>query len=641
MASEVDRSAGRPPHDSNSLTSPADARRIRIFRGLIGALLVGLVVSLAYVQLERSAEYAALGRHQSQRRVIVPAPRGAIYDREHRLLAGNKLRVAAVLNLGELRKEVLQDEPENARTDKISSPSEAAARARFRVLQRQLDRVNAITGHRVRIDPLRLERAYAHERVTPFVLDSDMTEEQGDRLVAQRGPSDLFEVVRSNQRWYPEGRTAAHVLGRVRSEMTAPRSERPAEEIPALKVPVIAGDSGIEKQYDAQLGGHPGEAVVSVDALGFLVGPANQRRAATSGDELLLSLDLDLQGAAERAIAATPVGPRGAAVAIAVKTGEVLVLASKPDFDPNDASLAVNPDQKQRIEAESGWFNRATQGLYPPGSTFKIFTALAGLRRGTLHPEDLVHCDGFYEVGGQRFLCHNAEGHGDVSLRSALAQSCNVFAYKTGLAAGPEALAEEARRFHLDEPTHVDLPSESSRMLVPDPAWKREDGRGDWTTGDTINLSIGQGFLRYSPLQAACAMASLARRETLTVPTLLHQPGRNPSGDRKPEPLGLRDADYAALIDGLQAVIQTGIGQNAQVPGISIAGKTGTAQVKGPEGTTDVAWFVAFAPVERPEIAVAVAIEGDQPGVEFAGAEYAAPVVREIIGSYFDKRAKR
>jgi penicillin-binding protein 2 len=222
-------------------------------------------------------------------------------------------------------------------------------------------------------------------------------------------------------------------------------------------------------------------------------------------------------------------------------------------------------------------------------------------------------------------------------MRKALAHSCNVFAYHVGLACGPDALATEARRFHFNAPTGIDLPSEATRMLVPDPAWKKTSGRGGWVTGDTINYSIGQGFLRFTPLQAACAIASLARRETLTVPTLLREPGRPPTGNRPAEKLEISDEHYTALIEGLQATIETGIGQNAQVPGIRLAGKTGTAQIARKEGTMNVAWFVAFAPVTNPEIAVAVAMEGDQPGVEFAGGKYAAPVVREMLATYFEK----
>jgi penicillin-binding protein 2 len=151
-------------------------------------------------------------------------------------------------------------------------------------------------------------------------------------------------------------------------------------------------------------------------------------------------------------------------------------------------------------------------------------------------------------------------------------------------------------------------------------------------------LAIGQGALRISPLQAACAMASLARRETVTVPTVLRSPGRSPTGGAPAEPLGLDDAKYAALLDGLRAVVESGIGQRAQVPGVTIAGKTGTAQIESDEGMRNVAWFLAFTPIERPEIAIAVALEGDLPGEEFAGAEHAAPVVREIVAAYVDKR---
>jgi penicillin-binding protein 2 len=561
-------------------------------------MLLVLIASLGYQQLVRSADHMAREQRQSQRRILTPAPRGVIYDREHRILAGDRLRTDAVINLGDVR--------------------EPAAAARLAAAQRQLERINALTGRQEQIDPRRLERAFAQDRLTPFVLANDLNEAEATRLTGGLAPNDPVRLLRFSQRWYPHGATAAHLLGRVRRDAT--------------------GLGGLEQQFDSTLRGRPGESLVQVDAWGFPLDPPLARRDPVPGEDLVLSLDLDLQLAAERAMAATPHGPRGAAVVLAVATGEVLALASKPGFDLNEISPVLTPATKQRIDATGGWFNRATQGLYPPGSTFKIFTALAGLRGGTLRPDRMLSCPGFLDVGDHRFPCHHEAGHGRLALREALAHSCNVFAYQVGLAAGPTALAAEARRFHFGETTGINLPAETSRMLVPDPAWKEKAGRGDWTSGDTVNLSIGQGFLRCSPLQMACAVASLARRETLTVPTLLRQPGRNPSGNRPREPLGLTDGDYTALIAGLRAVIETGIGRDAQVPGVSLAGKTGTAQVERPEGTFNVAWFVAFAPVGHPEIAIAVAMEGDQPGVEFAGAEHSAPIVREIVGSYFDKK---
>ncbi|HTO04926.1 MAG TPA: penicillin-binding transpeptidase domain-containing protein, partial [Opitutus sp.] len=506
MASEVDASGeSSPPASAAEVdTAPEVRSRLRLIRHTILASMVVLVAMLGYRQLARSAEYSELERRQTLRRVIVPAPRGVIYDREHRVLAGNRVRGTDALN-------------------------------------------------------------------------------------------------RTPERWYPQGNAAAHVLGRVRREMIRTPN---GPDFPTLNYTGMRGDFGIEKQHDARLQGSTGSKTMRVDAFGSVVGDPLENHDPIAGEDVVLSLDLDLQLAAERAMSATPGVPRGAAVALAIKTGEVLVMASKPDFDLNRVSPVLGAQTKQRIDAEGGWLNRATQGLYPPGSSFKLITVIAGLRSGTLRPDPVYRCNGFIEIGDRRFPCHNPAGHGDVSLRTGLAHSCNVFAYHTGLAAGPDALAIEARRFHLGEPTGVDLPFETQRMLVPDPAWKEASGRGAWTTGDTINLAIGQGFLRYSPLQAACATASFARRETLTVPTLLRSPERRPSGDRPAELLGLTDRDYSALVEGLRAVVETGIGRDAQVPGVTIAGKTGTAQVTRPEGMMNIAWFIAFAPVEDPQIAV-------------------------------------
>lgn len=637
MAAEADPSAGgaEPAAALDACVGPHFSARLRIIRRMIPGLIVVLVAGVGYWQVVRSAEYVERDRRQTQRRVMMPAPRGVIYDREHRVLAGNRSHTRAVTDLGKLRSEF---SAEQKRLLENEHPvTNLAARARFAVVQRHLDRLNAITGRNGPVDAARLERAFVRERMQPFVLMDELSAEEFARLSAALDEADPVKLNRSTERWYPHGSLAAHVLGRVKHEVIRTAIGR---DFPTLNYIGTVGDGGIEKQFETRLHGRPGDAVVRVDAWNFPVGDPLERRDPTAGGDVVLSLDLDLQLAAERAMAATPGGPGGAAVALSVTTGEILAMASKPDFDLNEVSPVLLRETKQRIDAAGGWFNRATQGLYPPGSTFKLFTVMAGLRGGTLRPDDRLNCPGFLEVGGHRFPCHEAAGHGSLSLRDALAYSCNVFAYQTGLAAGAEALAAEARRFHFNEPTGIELLGEARQMVVPDPRWKETNVHENWNEIDTANLSIGQGFLRYSPLQAACAMASLARQETLTVPTLLFEPARRPTGDRPAEPLGLAGSDYAALKESMQAVIRTGIGQNAQVPGVSLAGKSGTAQVMRKKDMMNVAWFVVFAPVEKPEIAVAVAMEGNQPGVEFAGAEHAAPIVREIVAAYFDKRAK-
>lgn len=599
-----------PDNESAPHGNPVQPGRLRLILGVFGMLISVIIAGLAYHQLIHSSAHLAREQRQNHRRLIVPAPRGVIYDREHRVLAGNRSRIDVVINLGDLRAGLQQAEG-------------SVATARLAFVQRHLDRINALTGRQETLDAVRLERAYARNRLTPFVLARDLSDTEIERLSAELSAADPMRLQRNSQRWYPHGATAAHILGRV-------RREHPTGE-------AVRGIGGIEQQHDASLRGHDGQTIVQVDAWGFATSPGTMMREAVAGADVTLSLDLDLQRIAEHMLAESAAS-RGSVAVIAVNTGEVLALASKPDYDLNVVSPIMTTAVKQRVDAEGGWFNRATQGLYPPGSVFKIFTVLSGLRGGTLRPDTVLSCDGFHEFGGRRLPCHNPAGHGRLRLRDALAHSCNVFAYQTGLAAGPDALAAEARRFHLHEPTGLDLPAEATRMLVPDPAWKTQVGHGNWTPGDTTNLAIGQGFLQCSPLQLACAMASLARRETLTVPTLLRSPDRKPSGDCPAEPLGLSDTDHAALLSGLQAVVESGIGSDAQVPGIRIAGKTGTAQVMRPEGRFNIAWFIAFAPIENPRIALAVALEGDRPDEEFAGAAHAAPVVREIIGTYFDSQ---
>lgn len=603
-----------------------EVRRLRVIWILFALVFTALAAGLGYWQLVRSREATALERRQTFRRVMAPAPRGVIYDREHRVLAGNRVRTSAVVNLGDLRADWDNEAARNGVELK---------QARFNVLQRHLDRITTLTGRPSGLlDQHALARHLAGDRLKPFVLIDTLTGMEVEALHAKLSATDPVRLQRTTERWYPHGRVAAHVLGRVRSEVIHTPVGR---DFPIRNYVEAVGESGLEQHYDAQLRGQPGRAVVRVDAAGFSAGPAFDRIEAAPGGEVVTSLDLELQQAAGRAMAATPGTPRGAAVVIAVATGEVLALVSQPDFDLSAVSPVMSVQTKARVDAEGGWLNRATQGLYPPGSSFKIFTALAGLRAGTLSPDATVPCPGYLDWGGRRFPCHYAAGHGDVDLKSALAYSCNVYAYRTGLGAGAGALAAEARRFHFHEKTGVDLPFETDRMLVPDPAWKQKEEQAAWTGGDTLNLAIGQGFLRYTPLQAACAVASLARRETLTVPTLLADPDRRPSGERPAEPLGVSDEAYAGLIKGMEAVVEIGIGKNAQVPGVRIAGKTGTAQVERKEGMMNIAWFIAFAPVENPQIAIAVVLEGDQPGVEFAGAEHAAPVVREIVGTYFEQ----
>jgi penicillin-binding protein 2 len=245
-------------------------------------------------------------------------------------------------------------------------------------------------------------------------------------------------------------------------------------------------------------------------------------------------------------------------------------------------------------------------------------------------------------IGNRRFSCENGLGHhGILQLPEAIAESCDVYFWTVGLRTSAEVIATQARRFHLDRPTGIELPGETHRMIVPDPAWKLKARGESWNPGDTANLSIGQGDMQVTPIDLACFAASFARGETWTRPTLLHDPNR-PA--QHTEPIGLSAYQRAAILKGMEECTEEGgtasiltTVEALQVPGVRIAGKTGTAQINSPQGKVDEAWFICFAPLENPEIAIAVAVEGVIPGENFNGGREAAPIASAVLKKYFAK----
>jgi penicillin-binding protein 2 len=281
-------------------------------------------------------------------------------------------------------------------------------------------------------------------------------------------------------------------------------------------------------------------------------------------------------------------------------------------------------------------------GIYPPGSTFKLVVSMAGLRHGTLQPEDdSIDCEGTIRIGNSRKGCDNGLGHhGKLTLPEAIAVSCDIYYYEHGIAIGPDAIAEEARRFHLDQPTGIELPGETRRMLIPTRAWKQKTRNEGWTDGDTANMAIGQGDVQVTPLQMACFAASLARGETTTKPTLRHDPQRPPQHSAS---IGLTPEQRAILLDGMSRVATDPRGTafkyfnipGNSVPGVRIAGKTGTAQYGN---KLNIAWFICFAPIDKPEIAVAAAVRSNAPNEGYAGGWDGAKVVGPILKKYFEKK---
>ena len=602
---------------------------------LLGAVLVG---GLAYQQLFRREVYSERERLQSQRRVIVPGPRGNIYDREGRVLVGNRPRFSVVLNLAELRGElrsefvkIVRNYREFPKTERPTA-DQLERLARSAVAQRYLNQVNAILGRSEKVSQRDLKRHFDQTLLLPYILLDDLAPEEYARLIERLPVTSPLQVYTSSTRSYPYGSAAAHTLGFVGINDNPLVEDFPGEDLLTFKMKGSVGRAGLEKKFDDHLQGETGGAIYRVDPAGYKVDRPIAKRLPVQGHNLTTSLDIDLQLAAEKAME----GRVGAAVAIDVHTGEVLVLASKPDYDLNTFVPRLSHEEAAQIEATGGWLNRALQGVYPAGSTFKIITAIAGLRADAIdRSSSATICPGFFMVGSRRFPCNAHYGHGERNLVGAIRDSCNVFFYKYGIETGADLMAAEARRFGYDRPTGIELPSETRRMLVADPAWKLEQLKERWFPGDSANMAIGQGFLDVTPLQVAAFAASLARGETTTKPTILHVANRPAQHSA---PIGLDPADYAAIRNGMEQGYQIGSGRLARIDGLSGATKTGTAQKRTPQGTIELAWMIAFAPAENPQIAIAVCLESQELDASFGGGTYSSPIVKAILEAWKNKQ---
>ncbi|PTX97779.1 penicillin-binding transpeptidase domain-containing protein [Opitutus sp. ER46] len=632
--------------------------RIVFFYFVVAALLLTLAGGLAYKQLLKADEYSNKERQQTLRRVVIPGPRGNIYDRNGNLLVGNRPVFSAVLHVDELRPRLLEQQRKiRANYRKLNDKDIPSARqieflARISLTQEYLDKVIAILkrdpeGPDAKIDPQKVQRHFRSSLLLPYTLLDNLSNEDYAKLLEALPVNGPVQVYSSSARYYPFNSLAAHTLGYVRANEDADDSDLPGEDLSTFAMKGAIGKDGLEKQFEDVLQGTSGGSIFRVDQAGFRINPPLAQLAPKRGKDLITSLDLDLQLTAEEAIGDDRTG---AAVAIDVATGEVLALASKPDYDLAQFSpRATKAYVDEKITARNAWNNYAVIAALPPGSTFKILTSIAAMRRGGVSPDEpIVDCQAYLKVGNRLFPCYNGrERHGHILLPDAVAQSCDIFFYKAAELATADGVAAEARRFGLDDPTGIELPNETKRMLIPDAAWKKKRFDERWYPGDTANMAIGQGFVLETPLGMACFTASVARGEVLTHPTLLHDPNRP---RQRTESIGLTRQQLVALHHGMEGCTITGTGKVITemnlVPGIRVAGKTGTAQkdvVENGEykGKMNVAWFICFAPVENPQIAVAVAIEGENLGEEYGGGRNSAPVAGMILRKYFEKKAAK
>jgi penicillin-binding protein 2 len=598
---------------------------------VIGLCMFALIGGLAYRQLIQKELFDSAAERQNYRRILMPGPRGIIYDRDGQMLVGNRPLFSAVVYLNELRSEfrdeyyhlVRQKRELGLNPDRFAMNTEA----RKNVVQRYMNRLNQLLKKKEEVESSQIERHFSQSLLLPFPLIKDLSEAEYAKLMGQIPLDSPIQILSGTARWYPYGEAAAHTLGFVSDSTEFPEGTVPGEELLTFRNAAQIGRSGLEKQFNEHLQGVTGGEIWSVDPGGFQYERV-VHEIPGKGKDLKVSLDIDIQQAADNAI-----GEKiGALVAIEIQTGEVLALSSKPAYDLNRLSPFISFKVDEEIREKGAWLNRAIQGLYPPGSTFKLVTSFAALRAGVVGEETVIDCDGFKIVGKRPFHCHRRSGHGPENLVDAIRDSCNVFFYNCGIDVGVWNIANEARRFHLDQPTGIELPGETRRMLVPDPEWKaaRLYGEG-WFGGDTANMSIGQGFLLLTPLQMATFAASIARETTFLKPTLLHDAKPPETGG----PIGLPSHQINLIKEGMRLAGERGTARLAGKPGMPVAGKTGTAQVRKDGKPATLAWFVGYAPVQNPRIAIAVMIEGvPEQETSYGGGSTAAPIAKAVFQEY-------
>jgi penicillin-binding protein 2 len=446
------------------------------------------------------------------------------------------------------------------------------------------------------------------------------------------------------RRSYPFGSSLSHVLGYV--------SEINAEELAAgggYRLGDLIGKSGLERRWEEFLRGVDGGQQVEVDAVGRKLRVLREV-PEVPGNTLTLSFDVELQAAAEAVFE----GKEGAAVALDPRNGEILALVSSPSYDPNLFARGIRREEWRGLVQDPlrPLTDRAVQGQYPPGSTFKIIVAAAALEEGVVNPFTRIRCGGGVQFGNHYFRCWKKGGHGSVNLHEALVHSCDTYFYQVGQRLGIDAIADWSFKFGLGQATGVDLDHEK-RGTIPSTIWKRRRFQEPWYPGETLSNAIGQGYVTATPLQMAQAVGAIAtgNRYRPHFVKRIQAPDGETIRIYEPERVAempLRKSTLEQLRQALRDTVARGTGNKAAIAGVEVAGKTGTSQVISlgktrlkPEQIKrehrDHAWFVAFAPVEEPEIAVAVVVEHALGG----GGAIAAPAAKEIIEAYFRLQQER
>ncbi|MBU4565785.1 MAG: penicillin-binding protein 2 [Desulfarculus sp.] len=583
---------------------------------VVGLALVVLLGRLWYLQLLKGEHFRLLSENNRIRLVDLAPSRGLIFDAEGRLLADNR----PAFTLAVIPEDV----------------------GDWAVLTRRLHNLVGLSPEE--IDKAR-RAAQGAPPFKPVVLRNHLDRHQLALLETFRYELPGVKVLVRYQRAYLAPRLAAHVIGYL-GEINKRELEQSNRAV--YRMGDWVGRYGLEKSREQVLHGRRGARQVEVDAMGREI-KLIKEVPASRGADLTLSINLNLQKAAAKALE----GRVGAVAALDPRTGQVLCLYSSPAFDPNDFITGMSTKQWKELSEDPRHplKDRAISGMYPPGSTYKIITSAAGLAEKAIDLTTRFFCAGQMPFGNRYYRCwaYKKGGHGYTDIHKAIRESCDVFFYKTGLKLGVDRLAKWARAFGLGRPTGISLPHESPG-LVPDSKWKKKRFKERWQDGETLSLAIGQSFTLVTPLQMARMTAVVANGGMLVTPTLVKTvtpPGGEPVP--APEPVKTRVPIAPEHLDtvakGLAAVVNEphGTARRARLPGITVGGKTGTAQVVGLKfeksfgDEENVPWkyrshalFVAYAPVENPTIAVGVVVEHGGHG----GSD-AAPVAAAVMRAYF------
>lgn len=565
--------------------------RGRVFLIVLIVIFLLFVGRLWQLQIIDGQTYARLSIENAARIIPIIAPRGIIYDRERRLLVGNR----AIFSVY-----ILQSAIKDSEAEEILS---------------RLAPIVRVSKERI-LSLLQEGKSHPFE---PILVKDNLSMNTVARIEEERRKLPGVVVTYRPVRTYPHGRLAAHLLGYV-GEVT----KEELEKLEGYKLGDLIGKEGVEKTYDRYLRGVNGGQQVEVDVYGKpirMVGSSDP----IPGKDLIVTIDLELQKVVERSLE----GKEGAVVVMDPRNGEILALASHPNYDPAIFAKPMERSEWERMDSAGHPFMNRALSVYPPGSIFKVVTLSSILEDKNIPLTELIECKGEFQLGNRVAKCWMEDGHGKLNILEGLVWSCDVVFYELGLRAGPSLMSRYSRAYGLGKKTGVDLPGEMAGF-VPTARWKQKTFDIPWVKGDSINMAIGQGFLQVTPIQMTNIYATIGRGERYLPHVVKECIDRDGEAvfTFEPKKIGevpLSDRNLDILRKTLREVVRRGTGVAARVHGIPAAGKTGTAE--NPEEPH--AWFMTYAPYKDPEIVVASFVAHGEHGDRVT-----AYIARDILNWY-------